>query len=92
MQVRVVASHACDAQSLSRKHTAPSGQGEQIPPPQSGSVSKPSCSWSAHWSATQVEEMASQASETQSPSFQSIFFQWGTLGRPRRSRRPCKVH
>ena len=67
-QVSVRASQACEAQSASTWHFLPVAQVEQTPPPQSTSVSGPSCRWSEHWSATQVLVAALQAFDRQSES------------------------
>src|SRR2546422_802970 len=67
-QVSDTASQALEAQSPLTLHFLLSAHFGQVPPPQSKSVSSPSCWWSVHWVATPVRAPASQALEAQSPS------------------------
>jgi hypothetical protein len=52
---------------------APIAQRGQVAPPQSTSLSFPSCRWSAHWFVTHVMDTASQASLVQSLSPRHFF-------------------
>jgi hypothetical protein len=61
MQVRVTGSQAWLLQSPVSRHRFPSGQPPQLPPPQSVSVSRPSCRWSWHCAATHVCDTESHA-------------------------------
>ena len=87
MQINFRASQACEVQSLLSRQPWPSAHGVQIPPPQSASVSTPSCCWSKHWLAMHVNPNASQALEAQSV-FCRHFCRSNKADRLRRSPRP----
>ncbi len=68
MQVFVSASQMPLWQSVPTVHFRPLAQAPQTPPPQSMSVSSPSCRWSEHWLDTHVNVMPSHALLLQSES------------------------
>ncbi len=70
----VTLSHALVVQSELRVHPLPTPQAEQVPPPQSTSVSLPSCALSEHWVESHTCATASQAWLTQSLSTRHFWF------------------
>ncbi len=64
----VTLSHALSTQSPLTRHPLPTAQGEQVPPPQSMSVSLPSFCPSLHWLASHTCAVASHAVVVQSLS------------------------
>src|SRR5437588_860182 len=58
--------HELLVQSVGALHACPAAHVGQTPPPQSTSVSAPSLAWSAHWLATHLSEIPSQALLVQS--------------------------